>query len=407
MKKNYFKNYFENNSNNKISENLIEGIKATKRLSTSIKYHDEIISIYNNINFYKETNYIPIAKLAYDVRDKLTQDILDWAKTPVNRQIFVLGCNNDVGHIILQYLKNLTNAVPRYMRFDENARAITRKPISVYDWRQSSFTSRFDDSQIKAAKSPRHGPRLRIYVLGDYIPAITTQFTETRLYDIRLKINRQSLEKMFFAAITWIKSTIAPAYWRGTGASYRYTVDALVAKIREFRVHGLRIWQHAPRRIITNLLFRYYTPLRITMRVDWRKTRVRCIDLPVIGTATAASSKYQYSRVGGAPTLVEDGTIGKITVEDKFRDIDEEEIINMDDLWVRDVEEDIDDFNTAINNDENNIKLIHVDVFNRKFLIKPEFKLWRPKIDVIWPTFVPETVINGYPGINFKHPYRK
>ncbi|QJX72450.1 hypothetical protein F-S17_0184 [Faustovirus] len=319
--------------------NIFTNIEHTKTFNSLVNYHRETLNIYNSVDFYKDVNYIPIPKKAYEARDNLIQDIKDWVKSPHNRQIFILGCGDGPGEIIINYLRRLSTALPKLLRFDENARAITKIPISVYDWRQSAFTSRFDQSQIKAAR-PHKAPRLRIYILDNYIPALTTPLgVQTKFYDIRLKLDHKGIERIFLDAIEQIKATHAAAMWRYNSDVIRYSMAALIAQIREYRVFGLRILYSAPKRLLYRLLGAHYQPIKRT--IGRRQARIRIIPLQISGTAITLPTTLYYSRIVGA-TLVESdqisATIGQVIKRDKFRDVDEPDDFDVADLWVEQTE---------------------------------------------------------------------
>ncbi|AMP44261.1 hypothetical protein PRJ_Dakar_00308 [Faustovirus] len=314
--------------------NIIDFTKSTNNVAN---YHREIVNIYNGLNFYKEVNYVPIPKLAHDALKGISQDIKKWLESPHNHQIFVLGCD-DAGPgaaIIVNYLRRLSEALPKLVRFDENARAITRIPISVYDWRNSQFTSRFDHSQMKAARNIKK-PKLRIYILDNYIPKITTTPTTTsKFYDIRLKLDRNAIEKIFLDAIADIKAKHASATWRGQGCVVKYTIAALIARLREYRVYGMRILYNYPVCLLKRLIYRHYQPTQHTVA---RHQRVRLITFTIVGKATVAPTTTIYSRIPGAPSVVEsdcvNDTLSVRVKRDVFRDIDEEDDTNIADLWV-------------------------------------------------------------------------
>jgi hypothetical protein len=268
------------------------------------------------------------------VINSLANDIRAWAESGTNtQQIFILGCDSAAGDIVLQFLKNLHKSAPSSVRIDSNARAITSVPINVYDWRRSGFTSRFDQSQIKAVvKPPKRRPchKLRIYILDDYIPKITTQHTPTKVYDVRLKITKDILETVFLNAMTAITTDLSNNLPNRIGVIYRYRVNDIIAKLREHRWHALAIFKNIPKRILMEFINVHYV---VNRRRELRRgvvTRTQTVDIRVTGNGTKMGIPFYTLRHNQMARLAESATVGVLWQPpvDLFRGIDDPDDTN-------------------------------------------------------------------------------
>ncbi|AIB51888.1 hypothetical protein E24_00188 [Faustovirus] len=317
-------------SSQKLNLFNVLNIETAKRFNIKGNYHREIINNYNAINFHKAVNYIPMGGFAFKVINSLADDIKAWALNPTNtQQIFILGCDSAAGDIVLQFLTNLHKTMPNRVRIDSNARAITSIPINVYDWRRSGFTSRYNQSQIKAVVKPpkrrRNNNKLRIYILDDHIPKITTQHTTTKIYDVRLKITKDILEDVFHNAMTAITTSLSNSLPRRNGVIYRYSVNTLVDKIREYKWNALAIFRNAPKRLITGFINTHYVVSRRRVVHQRRITRTPTVDIRVVGTGANVGIPFYTLRHNQMARLAESNAVSIVFNPpiDHFRDIDD------------------------------------------------------------------------------------